>query len=91
MKLKNVFKLVFVVLISSNLLKAQIFDLSLEDLVKNSAFIVHCKLKNIQSYFNENTKRIYTDIYFENVSSIKGNIQKSEPIKITLYGGTIKA
>ena len=88
MKLKIILSAIFIGILFSNSLKGQMIDLTLEELVKNSNHIVHCKLKKMDSYINKDAKGIYTDIYFENINSVKGDIKKSENIRITIYGGT---
>jgi hypothetical protein len=77
--------LIFITLSSAS----TVIELTLKDMCSVSSDIVITRAISIQSYLRSDQNRIFTDIQLEVNDVMKGQFQKGDQIKLTMYGGTV--
>jgi hypothetical protein len=64
-------------------------EFTLKDLCMKSDHIIVAQVVSMKSYWNPDQRRIFTEIQLEVNDNIKGQFQKQDQLKLTVYGGTV--
>lgn len=62
---------------------------TLKEMCSLSSDIVIARVNSMQSYLRPEQRRIFTDVELEVDEMLKGQFQKRDRIKLTMYGGTV--
>lgn len=73
----------------STLTFSQMIELSLKELSERSTNIIIAKPLTIEYFTKPGTQNIYTDITLEVLENFKGNLERTELIKVVQFGGVM--
>lgn len=87
--MKQVVKIFLLMIIYSTLLAQTTSNVSLEDLCRRSTAVIHGKITNIKSFWNDEKNRIYTNVTIQVITDYSNIFAAKEIMLLTYYGGSI--